>query len=86
MEIDESGKDIVIWLGQPTCIRFRISNEFRIFKIGIEGFCVDRLDFWSLIVCRAVRLWFDGIHSYATTEKWSEIKSEVDTERTLHPV
>ena len=42
-------------------------------------------NFRYLIVCRTVLLWLDGICKSATTEKWSEIKSEVDTERTLHP-
>ena len=42
-------------------------------------------NFRYLIVCGMVRLWLDGICNLATTEKWSEIKSEAETERTLHP-
>ena len=34
------------------------------------------------VVSGAVRLWFVGILKSATTEKWSEIISDVDTERT----
>ena len=37
-----------------------------------------------VIVCGAVRLWFVGILESATTEKWSEIISDVDAERTSH--
>ena len=36
------------------------------------------------IVYGTVRLWLDGICKLATTEKWSEIKSEVEIERTLN--
>ena len=42
-------------------------------------------NFRYLIVCEMVRLWLDKMCKSATTEKWSEIKSEVETERTLHP-
>ena len=37
-------------------------------------------NFQFLTVRGTVQLSFDGIHK-STTEKWSEIKSEVDTER-----
>ena len=42
-------------------------------------------NFRCLIVCGMVRIWLDAISKLATTEKWSEIKSEAETERALHP-
>ena len=43
-------------------------------------------NFQYLIVFGTVRLWLDGIRKPSTTEEWSEILSEVDGERTLHPI
>ena len=37
LKIDES----VILLSQSSCVSFRISNQFRIFDIGLKGFKVD---------------------------------------------
>ena len=42
-------------------------------------------NFRYLIVCGMVRVWMDGICKLPITEKWSKIKSEAETERTLHP-
>ena len=86
MKINQGAEDTVILLRQSSCISFRISNQFKLFDIGFEGFIVDRLKLSVLLVCLTVRLWLNGILKSSSTEKWSEIKSEVETERSLHPV
>ena len=54
--------------------------------ISLEGFNVHRLKLLVLdSLCNSPTGWLDGIRRSATTEKWSEIKAEVDTERTLYP-
>ena len=58
-------------------------NQFRIF---ISALKVSMLIDCNLIVCETVWQRLDGICKSATTENWSEIKSKIDTERTLHPV
>ena len=47
-KIDESAEDtyfchIVIILSQSSCVSVRISNQLRIFDIGLKSFNVDRL-------------------------------------------
>ena len=63
---------------------YLISSEFLI--SALKSSRLIACNFRYLIVCGTVQLWFDEICKSATTEKWSEIKSEADTEKTLHPV
>ena len=86
MKIDENTEDTVILLRQSSCLGFRISNHLKILISVLQDSILIACNFRYLIVCGTVSLWFDGICKSATTEKWSEIKSEADTERTLHPV
>ena len=85
MKIHESVEDTVILLSQFSCICFQISNPIRIWISALKSSMLIDCNFRYLIVCEMVRLWLDGICKLATTEKWSEIKSEAERERTLHP-
>ena len=62
---------------------YLIRSEFWI--SALKASMLTDCNFRYLIVCGTVRLRLDGICKLATTEKWSEIKSEAETERTLHP-
>ena len=65
-------------------LRYLISPE--VLTSGFKASILVDNNFRYLIVCGTVRLWFNGICKSATTEKYSEIKWEVDIERTLHPI
>ena len=71
----------VISLSQLRCNGFRIPNQFRIFYIGLKGCNVliaCNLRNWQFVVQNNC---FVGILKLTTTEKWSEIIVDVDTER-----
>ena len=86
-KIDESVEDTVILLSQFRCVGFRISNQFRIFRISaLKAAVLITFNFQYMIVCGTVQPWFVGTFKSATTEKWSKIISDVDKERTSHPL
>ena len=61
---------------------YQIRSEFWISALKLS-MLID-CNFRYLAVCGMDRLWLDEICKLTTTEKWSGIKSEAETERTLH--
>ena len=84
VKIDESAEDTVVLLSQFGGIRFRVLNQIGIVDVGLKGIHIDGLQvtvydglrYSVTVVCRYFKS--------ATTEKWSEMASDGDTNKASH--
>ena len=67
---------------RASSVGYLISSELLI--LALRASMLIALDFRYMIVCGTVRVVFVWIFKSTAAEKWSEIRSDVDTERTLH--